>query len=167
MLSGMRKLLSPGFLLVTVLCSGVAFAMCMLCRDNAVKAAVPVTFLLALVPVAYLVGRMASLFVAIVAGFIFAVCLFEPYGSLAIRSAVDRMELLCFGVAAIVVVHFSPSQEALAKTALRRYSGREPLSSLSESGGTLVTSDPLETWIAVVGYAVAFMAIVTLLLYIW
>lgn len=158
MLSRMRAFLSPASLLTTVLCAGLALVMSMLCRGHAVKAAVPVTFLLALVPAAHIAGRMASLVVAIVASFIFAACLFEPYGSLAIHSAVDRLELLCFGLAAIGMVHFSPVP--------RRCSGDAGFSTFSESRGTINTSD-LETWIAIVGYAVGLMAIVTLLLHMW
>jgi hypothetical protein len=158
MLSRMRALLSPTSPLTTVLCAGVALVMSMLSRDHAVKAAVPVTFLLALVPAAHIAGRKTSLVVAIVASFMFATCLFEPYGSLAIRSAVDRLELLCFGLAAIGMVYFSPIP--------RRCSDPAALSSSSESGGTIKTSD-LETWIAIVGYAVGLTAIVTLLLNMW
>ena len=65
--------------------------MSILGRGHAVEGAVPVTFLLALVPVTFIAGRMSSLVVAMVASFIFAVCLFEPYGSLAIRSAMDQV----------------------------------------------------------------------------
>jgi K+-sensing histidine kinase KdpD len=82
--------------------------MSVLYRDFAVKAAVPLIFLIVLIPVAQLSGRMASLAVATIAGFIFAACLFKPYGSLAIRSTADRIELLVFGVAALGVIHFSP-----------------------------------------------------------
>ena len=149
-MSRFRSLLSPKFLIVTVLYVGVAFIMSMLCRDSAVKAALPVIFLLALVPVVLIFGRMASLVVAIVASFIFATFLFEPYGTLAISSAVDRIELLCFGLAAMAIVHFSPQPEGLTKTA-----------------SAMKTLASLENWIAIVGYVVVFTAIVTLLLYMW
>ncbi len=119
MLSRMRRLISPISLLVTVLCAVVAFGMSVLYRDYAVKAAVPLIFLIALIPVAHLSGRLASLVVAINAGFIFAACLFEPYGSLAIRSAADRVEMLVFGVAALGVVHFSPMPEGRRKSSAR------------------------------------------------
>jgi hypothetical protein len=48
------------------------------------------------------------LLVAIIAGFIFAAFLFEPYGSLAIRSATDRLELFGFAILALAVIRFSP-----------------------------------------------------------
>ena len=157
--SRMRTLLSPALLLSTLLSVGTAFVLSILCRDYAVKAAVPVTFLLALAAVALVAGRKASLVVAIVAGFIFAVYLFEPYGSLAVRSAVDRLDLLVFALAATGVVYFSPGPEGLTKT---------PSFLLTfEDGASIKSSDRLETWIAVVGYAVVLTAIVTLLLNVW
>jgi K+-sensing histidine kinase KdpD len=139
--------------LVTALCTAAAFAMSVLCRDYAVKAAVPVAFLLALVLAAHLAGRTASLVVAIAASLIFATYLFEPYGRLAIQSPVDRIDLLCFGLAAIALLRFAPSSEGLAKSA----SGR----------ATMKTSDPLATWIGVAGYAVILTALITLLLQMW
>lgn len=167
MLNRMRALLSPTSLLSTTSCAGVALLMSVLCRGHAAKGAVPVTFLLALIPVTLIAGRMGGLVVALVASFIFAASLFEPYGSLAIHSAVDRIELLCFGLAAAGMVHFSPNPEGLAKTAPRRGSGSVPFLLFSESEGTTKTLESLETWIAIVGYAVSSMAIITLLLYMW
>ena len=167
MLNRMRSQFTPEFLLATVLCAGIAFGMSILCRNSAAKGAVPVAILLTLAPVAYLVGRRASLVVAIVACFVFAMCLFPPYGSLFIHSKVDGIELLCFGLAAVAVVHFSPGRDAQAKTPAPRHASHAPLSSASESSDTLEVPNQLETWIAVVGYAVAFLAIVTILLYIW
>jgi len=148
--------------------TSVAFAMSMLGRASGIKAAVPVTLLLALVPVALIVGRMASLLVTIVVSLVFAEWLFEPYGSLVIRSAADRIELLSFGLAAIAVVYYSPSSGGVWQKRHHGYvSGRAPLSSSFESRSTIKTSDPIETWVAIVGYAVVFMALVTLLLSMW
>jgi K+-sensing histidine kinase KdpD len=158
MLRRILVLLNPTSLLTTVLCGGLALGMSMLCRGHAVGGAVPVIFLLALVPVTVIAGRMASLLAAIVASFIFAVFLFEPYGSLAIRSAVDRLELLCFGLAAIGMLYFSPST--------RRHSTGSVFSPFSEGSATMETSD-LETWIAIVVNAVGLMAIISMLLYLW
>ena len=162
----MRPFFNSKFLLTTTLYACVAFAMSVLFRDFAAKAAVPVTFLLSLVPVALIAGRMASLVAAIVASFIFALYLFEPYGSLAIHSTVDQIELLCFGVASVGVALFSPNPQALANKDTQDSSGHAPYCSL-ESRDTLKASHQLETWIATVGYAVALTAIVTLLLYFW
>ena len=162
-MNGMQRLFSMRFLFVTLLCVGVALVLSMVCRDHALKAAVPVVFLLTLVPASRICGRVASLVVAIVAAFIFAFCLFEPYGSLAIHRLVDQIELLCFGIAAIGVVCLSPGAEALLKTAPQRSSGGG--SPPSSSSGA--RENPLESWIALMGYAIVLMAIVTLLLYMW
>lgn len=167
MFGHIRGRVSPRFLAVGVLGTGIAFVMSMLCRGHAVRAVVPLLFLLALVSVTVTAGRLAGLVVAILASFIFAACLFEPYGSLAIRSAVDRIDLLCFALAATGMVHFSPSLEGLPRTRLRRDSDHTSFLSFSASRGSIKTSASLETWIAVVGYALGFMAIVTLLLYMW
>jgi hypothetical protein len=153
----MRSLLNPGSLVAAALCVlgvGVAFVLSILCRHHAVKAAVPVAFLLTLAVVALIAGRKPSFVVALVAGFIFAVYLFEPYGSLMIRSAADRLELLVFALAATGVVYFSPGPDVLTKAA----------SLPSTFAGRSKSSDRLETWIAVVGYAVVLTAMVTLLL---
>jgi len=99
--------------------------MSVLYRDYAVKAAVPLIFLIVLIPVAQLSGRMASLAVATIAGFIFAACLFEPYGSLAIRSTADRIELLVFGAAALGVIHFSPCGRSVKVERTNLGDGRE------------------------------------------
>ena len=163
----MRSFFNSKFLLTTTLCAGVAFAMSVLFRDFAAKAAVPVTFLLALVPVALIAGRMASLVAAIVASIIFALYLFEPYGRLAIDSPVDQIELLCFGVGSLGVALFSPSPQPLAKKGTQDSSGHAPSYSSLQSRDTQKAAHQLETWIAAVGYAVVLTAIVTLLLYFW
>ena len=155
----MRSLSNPRPLVSTslcVLCVSVAFVLSILCRDHAVKAAVPVAFLLALAVVALIAGRKPSFVVAIAAGFIFAMYLFEPHGTLTIRNAVDRLELLVFALAATGVVYFSPGPEVLTNAA--------SLSSTFEGRNTIKSLDRLETWIAVVGYAVVLTAMVTLLL---
>jgi K+-sensing histidine kinase KdpD len=166
MWSEFRAFFRPRSLLTTALSAAIAFAMCLLCRDHAVKAAVPVTFLLALIPAVLIGGRMASLAVAILSSFIFAVWLFEPYGSLAVHDAVDQLELVCFGVAAIGVVHFSPGPDRLAGDPTLKRSSTLLLPSFNKLA-TWRASEPLETWIAVVGYAVVLTAIVTLLLNLW
>ena len=163
----MRSFFHSRFLLATTLCAGVAFAMSMLFRDFAAKAAVPVTFLLALVPVALIAGRMASVAAAIVTSFIFALYLFEPYGRLAIDSTVDQIELLSFGVASVGVALFSPRPQAPAKKGTQDSSSHPQPYSFLESEDMLKAPHQLETWIAAVGYAVVLTAIVTLLLYFW
>ena len=137
-------------LLLAALCAGGALALSVLFRGYALKAAVPAVFLLVLVPAIAEGGRMGGLVVAAAASVIFAMYLFEPYGSLAVRSAVDQTELSFFGLAAVVVICFSPRAVALRS-----------------SDGTVNMSEPLKTWIAVVGYAVVFTALINFLLFVW
>ena len=68
----------------------------------------PAIFVVVLVLIAQLAGRMASLLTALVGGLIFAVHLFEPYGNLAVRSAADRMILYCFALVALVLAYLFP-----------------------------------------------------------
>jgi len=165
MSSQIRALLRPGSLLTTAVCAAAAFAVSVLSHGHAVKSAVPVTFLLALAPIALIAGRTVGLAVSLVATLIFAAYLYAPYGSLAIHSAVDRVELFCFALAAVAVVYFSPGPNRLANPP--KFSGHGSSSTMSESGNIVDVADPLETWIAVVGYVVVFSVIVTLLLSVW
>ena len=103
-----RTLSSSRSWLVIAVCGLSAFGLSLLNRDYALKQAVPVLLLLALIPVAHVSGRIASLLVATITGFIFAAFLFEPYGSLAIRNAADRMELFWFAIFALAIIRFSP-----------------------------------------------------------
>jgi len=101
----------PGFLkyvLSVVLAGALALALAILLRDYPMKRAVPAIFVLFLVLIAQLVGRLASLLVACLAGLIFAVYLFEPYGDLRVASATDRIVLSCFALVAVVLAYLSP-----------------------------------------------------------
>ena len=106
MASLIRKHSNLEWLSISIPCSALALALSLFFRDAAAKRAVPAIFLLALVAVAYLFGRLASLLAAIAAVLIFAVFLFEPYGSLAVDKATDRVELLCFAAFALVMIDF-------------------------------------------------------------
>jgi len=106
MASLIRKRSNLEWVSISIPCSALALALSLFFRDAAAKRAVPALFLLALVAVAYLFGRLASLLAAIAAVLIFAVFLFEPYGSLAVDKATDRVELLCFAAFALVMIYF-------------------------------------------------------------
>ena len=105
MASLIRKRSNLEWVSISVPCSALALALSLFFRDAAAKRAVPAIFLLALVVVAYLFGRLASLLAAIAAVLIFAVFLFEPYGSLAVDKATDRVELLCFAAFALLMIY--------------------------------------------------------------
>jgi K+-sensing histidine kinase KdpD len=94
-------------LLAVALCGGLALGLSLFFRDSAVKPAVPAIFVLVIISVAHFWGRLASLLVAVVGGFVFAAFLFEPYGSLAVTDAADRLVLFWFVVCAIVAVRLS------------------------------------------------------------
>ena len=102
-----RKRSSLEWVSIIIPCSAFALALSLFFRDEAAKRAVPAIFLLALIAVAYFFGRLPSLLAAIGAVLIFAVFLFEPYGSFAVDKAADRIELLCFAVFAFVTIYFS------------------------------------------------------------
>lgn len=86
----------------------LAFALAIVLRDYPLKRAVPAIFVLVLILIAYFAGRLASLLAAFVGGVIFAVYLFEPYGSIAVASAADRIVLCSFAVLALVLTWMSP-----------------------------------------------------------
>ena len=106
MASLIRKRSNLEWVSISIPCSALALALSLFFRDAAATRAVPAIFLHALVAVAYLFGRLASLLAAIAAVLIFAVFLFEPYGSLAVDKATDRVELLCFAAFALVMIYF-------------------------------------------------------------
>lgn len=162
MLSRARAFFHPKSLLAIVICAGAAFASSVLSRHFSGRAVVPLAFLLVLVGVALIAGRIAGLAAAMVASFIFAAYLFEPYGSLFIRNGVEQIELLCFALAAAGVLAFFPGRESLPMAG----SGRIRRSASPEEGAPRI-HDPLETWIAVAGYAVVLATLATLLLYVW
>ena len=144
-------------LAVTVLAAGLALGMSVGFRNSLLEPAVPVVFLLALIPSIHISGRLVTVVVVIVASCIFATYLFRPYGNLAVNSVVDRIELSCFGLTSMGVVLFSPRATRLAKPDLD--------CRLCSSFGC--EQAYFESWIALMGYTIVFMAVVTLLLYIW
>src|SRR5215469_5224268 len=121
MASLIRKRSNLEWVSISIPCSALALALSLFFRDAAAKRVVPAIFLLALVAVAYLFGRLASLLAAIAAVLIFAVFLFEPYGSLAVDKATDRVELLCFAVFALVMICFPPQTSTLRKLAQKQF----------------------------------------------
>ena len=102
-MSGLLK-----YFLSTGLGGVLAFALAIFLRDYPVKRAVPSIFVLVLVLINHLAGRLATLLAAFVAGLTFAVYLFEPYGSLAVWNATDRIVLSCFAVVALVLAYLAP-----------------------------------------------------------
>lgn len=107
MSSRIRRRSGSTSLLVIVLCGGLAFALSLFFRDRALKPAAPAIFLLVVILVAHFFGRLASLLVTVAGSLVFAAFLFEPYGSLAMCNATDRIILSLFALCAIVAVLLS------------------------------------------------------------
>jgi K+-sensing histidine kinase KdpD len=95
--------------LLILLCGGQALALSFFFRGGSLKPAAPAIFLLLIISVGHFWGRLASLLIAMVGGLVFAAFLFEPYGSLAVGNAADRIVLLLFALSALAVVCLSRS----------------------------------------------------------
>jgi K+-sensing histidine kinase KdpD len=108
-----RSRLKP--LLVIVLCGGLALGLSVFFRNGAMKPAAPAIFVLVIISVAHFCGRFASLLVGIVGCLVFAAFLFEPYGSLAVYNAADRLVLLWFALCAIAAVCLSTKPDPRRK----------------------------------------------------
>jgi hypothetical protein len=89
------------------LCAGIAGFLCLLLSDVSTHWVAPLLFLLATIPIAHFWGTKAGIFGAAVANLIFAVFLFPPIGSLAVREGTDRLILISFQLCAIGVAYLS------------------------------------------------------------
>jgi K+-sensing histidine kinase KdpD len=94
--------------LAILVCAALATGLSLFFRGYGLRLAVPVMFLLVVIAVAQLCNRLATTLIATAAGLIFALVLFEPYGSLAVRDVGDRLALTGFAAAAFAAVCMSP-----------------------------------------------------------
>jgi len=101
--------------LVILLCGGLALALSFSFREGSVRPAALAIFLLLIISVGHFWGRLASLLVALSGGLVFAAFLFEPYGSLAVCNAADRIALLSFLLSAVAVVCLSRNSNSSLK----------------------------------------------------
>ena len=101
--------------LLILLCGGLALALSFFFRGGSLTPAAPAIFLLLIISVGHFWGRLASLLIAMVGGLVFAAFLFEPYGSLAVGNAADRIVLLLFALSALAVVCLSRSANGKRK----------------------------------------------------
>src|SRR3974390_497386 len=92
--------------LAILACAAVATGLSLFLRGYGLRLAVPVMFLLVIITVAQLLNRLASVLIASAACLIFALVLVEPYGSLAVRNASDRLALSGFALCAFAAVLF-------------------------------------------------------------
>ena len=108
--------------LAILACAALATLLSLFFRGYGLRLAVPVMFLLVVITVAQLVNRLATVLIAGCACLIFALVLFEPYGSLAIQDAADRMALLGFAFCAVAAIVLSPrtARQNATHASLRR-----------------------------------------------
>jgi K+-sensing histidine kinase KdpD len=108
--------------LAILACATLATLLSVFFRGYGLRVAVPVMFLLVVIAVAQLVNRLATVLIAGCACLIFALVLFEPYGSLAIQNAADRMALLGFALCAVAAIVLSPraARQNAPHSSLRR-----------------------------------------------
>jgi len=100
---------------VILLCGGLALALSFFFRGGSAKPAAPAIFLLLIISVGHLWGRLTSLLVAMLGALFFATFLFEPYGSLAVGDAADRIVLFLFALSAVGVVCLSRNSNTCRK----------------------------------------------------
>src|SRR4051812_1964233 len=84
------------------LCCVGAGLFCLLFRDTATVASMPIVFLIAITLVAMNFGRLSAALGTCAAAFLFAMYLFEPIGELKVEDAHQRSSigwLLLFGIA--------------------------------------------------------------------
>ena len=89
-------LISPKFkvLLGTILCAALAVVISLMGQSKPGKSALPIWFLAAVMLIIFRFGALAGVLGTIVSGIIFAVCLFEPLGCLAVHDAVQKDNLM-------------------------------------------------------------------------
>jgi K+-sensing histidine kinase KdpD len=95
-------------ILVVTLAGGLAYGLCLWLRDFTSRPVAPAILLLVIIFIANVFDRLSTLLAAIAGGLVFAVVLFPPYGSVAVREAADRLVLVLFDACAVGVAYLSP-----------------------------------------------------------
>lgn len=104
-----------------VLCGALAIAVSLLGHGKPGKAALPIWFLAAVMMVVFRFGSMAGVLGTILSGIIFAVCLFDPLGRLAVHDAVQKNNLMWMILVGLALSIFGrPPQSKSTST------GKEP-----------------------------------------
>lgn len=114
--------LKPSDWLAILACAALATILSLFFRGYELRFAVPVMFLLVIITLAQLLNRLATILIAGLACMIFALVLFEPYGSLAIQNAADRLALSVFALSAFAAISLSPQpvRQKVPRTWLRK-----------------------------------------------
>lgn len=90
----------------TALCGILAIAISLLGQSKPGKSALPIWFLAAVMVIVFRFGSMAGVLGTILSGIIFAVCLFDPLGSLAVHDAVQKNNLMWMVLAGLMLSIF-------------------------------------------------------------
>ena len=77
-----------------LLCGTLALVISLLGQSKPGKSALPIWFLAAIMVMVFRFGSMAGVVGTILSGIIFALCLFEPLGRLAVHDAVQKNNLM-------------------------------------------------------------------------
>lgn len=100
--------------------AGLASLFSYFLRDDQIRSAIPWLFLLPVIPVTHLCGRLAALLGTTLSTVIFAVFLFPPFGSPVVQDATDLITLVSFQIGAIVVAFLCSPTSSMGKQAKSR-----------------------------------------------
>jgi K+-sensing histidine kinase KdpD len=98
---------NPKSLVAIAVCGSLACLLSFLLRGSPIGYVVPLMFLLVVIPIAHVWGTLSGILAAIIAGLVFALMLFPPFGSLRVHDPVDRITLIVFELAALGVAYLS------------------------------------------------------------
>jgi len=85
-----------------------------------IRSVIPWLFLLLVIPITHLCGRLSAVLGATVATLIFAFFLFPPFGSPAVQDTTDRIILASFQLGALVVAYLCSPNLSIRKPAKSR-----------------------------------------------
>jgi K+-sensing histidine kinase KdpD len=92
-------------LMGVVVNAGLAGIFSYFLRGDQIRSVIPWLFLLLVIPITHLCGRLSAVSGATLATLIFAFFLFPPLGTLVVHDTGDRITLISFQVGAIVVAY--------------------------------------------------------------
>ena len=105
----------------TALCGILAIAVSLLGETKPGKSALPIWFLAVVMVIIFRFGSMAGVLGTILSGIVFAVCLFDPLGRLAVHDAVQKNNLMWMVLVGLALSIFGrPPQRKSSPT------GKEP-----------------------------------------
>lgn len=98
----------PRSLLGSVFCGGLACLLTYLLRDDpASRLAVPLLFMLVVIPTAHVCGALSATVGTVLASLTFAAFLFPPLGNLRVRDRFEQLILVLFQLGSICAAYLS------------------------------------------------------------